>query len=211
MRARKFVTSFGNVASLLLLLVIWSALPRVTVGAENNPAATSDTAPSANISSETVRNYIDWITQEIGWTPADVPPIKITSFAHLRELSGLSNDAEWIRPAAFYSRSEHLIYLADNWNKDDLVDQSILVHELVHHLQLEDHIQFACWVLLKCNKISAAVDNGKSMIPAVFLAFRRSAGDRRFCLLKRNRHAISRRRWRRRGRLLLCVNGTPKH
>jgi len=35
--------------------------------------------------------------------------------------------------------------LADNWNKIDLIDQSILVHELVHHLQLEDHIQFACW------------------------------------------------------------------
>ena len=114
------------------------------MGAENSPGAKADTAPSVNISSETVRSYIDWITQQTGWPAADVPPIKITSFAHLRELSGLSNDAEWIRPAAFYSRSEHLIYLADNWNKDNLVDQSILVHELVHHLQLEDHIQFAC-------------------------------------------------------------------
>ena len=72
-------------------------------------------------------------------------PIKITSFARLRELSDLSNDAEWIRPAAFYSKDEHLVYLADNWNKNDLVDQSILVHELVHHLQSKDHIQFACW------------------------------------------------------------------
>src|SRR6266581_5988885 len=50
---------------------------------------------------------------------------------------------------------------------------------------------------LKCNKIPAAIDNGKNMVPAVLLAFCRSAGDRRFCLLKRNWRAISRGRWRR--------------
>jgi hypothetical protein len=145
MRARNFMTQFGDVASLSLLLVIWLALPSVTVGEENSPPAKSDAVPSAKISSDTVRSYINWIIQQTGWPTADTPPIKITSFAHLRELSGLSSDAEWIRPAAFYSKSEHLIYLADSWNTDDLVDQSILVHELVHHLQLEDHIQFACW------------------------------------------------------------------
>jgi hypothetical protein len=145
MRARKFVTPFGYAASLSLFLVIWSALPSVTVGAENSPPAKSDVGPSAKISSETVRSYISWIIQQTGWPAAGIPLIEITLFAHLRELSGLSSDAKWIRPAAFYSKSEHLIYLADSWNKDDPVDQSILVHELVHHLQIEDHIQFACW------------------------------------------------------------------
>jgi hypothetical protein len=145
MRPRKFVTPFSYAASLSLFLVIWSALPSVTVGAENSPPAKSDVGPSAKVLSETVRSYINWIIQQTGWPAAGIPPIKVTSFAHLRELSGLSSDAEWIRPAAFYSKSEHLIYLADSWNKDDLVDQSILVHELVHHLQIEDHIQFACW------------------------------------------------------------------
>jgi hypothetical protein len=145
MRPRKFVTPFSYVASLSLLLVIWSALPSVTVDAENSPPAKSDVGPSAKISSETIGSYINWIIQQTGWPAAGMPPIKITSFAHLRELSGLSSDAEWIRPAAFYSKSEHLIYLADSWNEDDLVDQSILVHELVHHLQIEDHIQLACW------------------------------------------------------------------
>jgi hypothetical protein len=145
MRARKFVAPFGYAASLSLFFVIWSASPSITVGAENSPPAKSDVGPSAKIPSETVHSYINWIIQRTGWPAADVPPIKITSFAHLRELSGLSSDAEWIRPAAFYSKSEHLIYLADGWNKDDLVDQSILVHELVHHLQIENHIEFACW------------------------------------------------------------------
>ena len=139
----------------LFALVIWSALPSAAVRAENSSPAKFDTPDNrrpeqdvsspVKISSETARGYINWIIQQTGWPTADIPPVKITSFAHLRELSGLSSDAEWIRPAAFYSKSQHLIYLADSWNKDDLVDQSILVHELVHHLQIEDHIQFACW------------------------------------------------------------------
>jgi hypothetical protein len=135
--------------------VIWSTVPSAAAGPENNSSTKSDTPengrselevdPSVKISSETVRSDINWIIQQTGWPAAGIPPIKITSFAHLRELSGLSSDAEWIRPAAFYSKSEHVIYLADKWNKNDLLDQSILVHELVHHLQIEDNIQFACW------------------------------------------------------------------
>jgi hypothetical protein len=145
MRFRNFATPFRYTASFSLFFVIWSASPSVAVGPENSLAAKSDVGPSARISSETVRSYINWITQRTGWPDAGMPPIKITSSAHLRELSDLASDAEWIRPAAFYSKSEHLIYLVDSWNKDDLIDQSILVHELVHHLEIEDHIQFACW------------------------------------------------------------------
>jgi hypothetical protein len=144
MRATKFM--------LFALLVIWSAFSFAAVRAENGSPAKSDNgraeqevSPSVKISSETVHSYINWIVQQTGWTAANVPPIKITSFAHLRELSGLATEAEWIRPAAFYSKDDHVIYLADSWNKDDLVDQSILVHELVHHLQIEDQIRFACW------------------------------------------------------------------
>ncbi len=38
-----------------------------------------------------------------------------------------------------------MIYLANTWKNDDVLDQSILVHELVHHLQMENHIQLECW------------------------------------------------------------------
>jgi len=138
-----------------LFSVICLAHSSVAAGADNGPPTESGTpdnghaerqvGPAANIPSKTIQGYIDWIIQQTGWPAAGVPPIRLTSFAHLRELSGLSSDAEWIRPAAFYSKSEHLIYLADGWNKDDLVDQSILVHELAHHLQIEDRVQFPCW------------------------------------------------------------------
>jgi hypothetical protein len=142
-------------ASFALFFVACLAHSYVAAGANNGPSAESGTpdnghaeqrlGPAAKIPSETIQGYINWIIQQTGWPAAGVPPIRLTSFAHLRELSGLSSDAEWIRPAAFYSKSEQLIYLADGWNKDDLVDQSILVHELVHHFQIEDHVQFPCW------------------------------------------------------------------
>jgi hypothetical protein len=150
-----FGRDLGFAVLFAFLFVIWSAIPFAAVRAENsspakfdtpdNGRAEQDVRSSVKISSETARSYINWIIQQTGWPAAGIPPIKTTSFAHLRKLSGLSSDAEWIRPAAFYSKSEHLIYLADSWNEDDLVDQSILVHELVHHLQIEHHIKFACW------------------------------------------------------------------
>jgi len=142
MRATNFV--------LFSLFLVWSTFPSAVRAEDGSPAnsdngrAEQEVTPSL-IASETVRSNINWIVQQTGWPAANVPPIKVTSFAHLRDLSGLSSEAEWIRPAAFYSKGEHAIYLAENWNKDDLVDQSILVHELVHHLQIEDNIQFECW------------------------------------------------------------------
>jgi hypothetical protein len=151
MHAKK-LTLIACGVSFFVLLVIWTPPTSVAAGAENIPPeksvnehAEQEIASSLKISSETVRSYINWINQQTGWPAAGIPTIRVTSFAHLRELSGLSSDAEWIRPAAFYSKSEHLIYLADSWNKDDLVDQSILIHELVHHLQIQDHIEFTCW------------------------------------------------------------------
>jgi hypothetical protein len=146
MRAKQAGALLGYAALFGFLFVTWATVPSAAVEPENSSRAKSESPengraelevdPSVKISSETVRSYINWIIQQTGWPAA---------FAHLRELSGPSSDAEWIRPAAFYSKSEHSIYLADVCNKDDLVDQSILVHELVHHLQIEDNIQFPCW------------------------------------------------------------------
>jgi Domain of unknown function (DUF6647) len=153
MRAKK-LTGLLAYAALCAFFFVWSTHPSAAAGPENSSPAKSDTPengrvdqvdPSVKTSSETARSYINWIIQQTGWPAAGIPPIKITSLAHLRDLSGLSSDAEWIRPAAFYSKSEHSIYLADSWNRNDLRDQSILLHELVHHLQIEDNIQFPCW------------------------------------------------------------------
>lgn len=150
------MTSLRYTVSVALSLAINSALPSLLIARDFNPPAKSSipddghpeqqVGSSAKISSDTVRGYISWIVQQTGWTAADIPPIKITSLAHMRDmLLGPSSGMPWIRPAALYSKSEHLINLSESWKKDDLLDQSILVHELVHHLQVQNRIQLECW------------------------------------------------------------------
>jgi hypothetical protein len=127
--------------ALIALLLAISSMFFQTSRAER--AATSI---PAKISANVIRDYIKWIVDQTGWPTADVPPIETTSLDDLAKmLLGPSSGLEGIRPAALYSKNEHLIYLATTWKKDDVLDQSILVHELVHHLQTENHIQLECW------------------------------------------------------------------
>jgi uncharacterized protein DUF6647 len=98
------------------------------------------------ISADVVRGYIKWIVDQTGWATADVPVVKIVSSDELTKmLLGPSNEFDPVKPGALYSKSERLIFLASTWKRDDVLDQSILVHELVHHLQMENHIQLECW------------------------------------------------------------------
>jgi len=45
---------------------------------------------------------------------------------------------------SLYSRETHIVYLRDTWNPDNLFDRSLLVHELVHHLQMLNKLRMAC-------------------------------------------------------------------
>ena len=45
---------------------------------------------------------------------------------------------------ALYSSKNHTVYLPDSWHSNDLRDRSILLHELVHHLQYLNHVKVTC-------------------------------------------------------------------
>jgi len=45
---------------------------------------------------------------------------------------------------AFYYFKNRSIYLPDYWSKDNVVHRSILLHELVHHFQYINNINFRC-------------------------------------------------------------------
>lgn len=45
---------------------------------------------------------------------------------------------------AIYDTSSHTIYLPEKWRGESPADQSILVHEMVHHLQNLGGIKFEC-------------------------------------------------------------------
>lgn len=129
----------ASIALLLAISLTFSQAP----SAEH---ASEPTSISANLSADTVRGYIKWIVDQTGWPIADVPPIKTVSSNELTKmLLGPSSELEPVQPGALYSKNEHLIFLASTWKKDDTLDQSILIHELVHHLQMENHIQLECW------------------------------------------------------------------
>ena len=48
------------------------------------------------------------------------------------------------RTVAIYDDSEKTIYLAEHWRGDSAADVSVVVHEMVHHLQNIGHMHFTC-------------------------------------------------------------------
>ena len=120
--------------------------PTIALSQQGPEQALGPTATSGKISVEMVRDYIKWIADQTGWPVLSIPPIKTVSSSELTKmLFGSSKEVAPVQPGALYSKNEHLIFLASTWRKDDVLDQSILVHELVHHLQMENHVQFECW------------------------------------------------------------------
>jgi hypothetical protein len=45
---------------------------------------------------------------------------------------------------SLYSEIDHTIYLPDSWRPENLRDRSVLLHELVHHLQYRNNIKATC-------------------------------------------------------------------
>jgi hypothetical protein len=43
-----------------------------------------------------------------------------------------------------YNTETHTIYMREDWNGGTPAEVSILVHEMVHHLQAKSHLKFAC-------------------------------------------------------------------
>jgi hypothetical protein len=48
------------------------------------------------------------------------------------------------RTVAIYDDSEKAIYLPESWRGDSAADVSVVVHEMVHHLQNIGHMHFTC-------------------------------------------------------------------
>jgi len=84
-----------------------------------------------------------WIVRQTGWTVCDAPPVHFIPYAELvRNFTGGKPTASRIE--ALYSDRDHSIYLPDSWRADALRDRSILLHELVHHLQYLNKVKATC-------------------------------------------------------------------
>jgi hypothetical protein len=66
---------------------------------------------------------------------------KIAGWSHRRILQ-LEIDAENLR--AFYFESGQTIFLDERWRPQSIADVSVLVHEVVHHLQSRAGLHYRC-------------------------------------------------------------------
>ena len=88
---------------------------------------------------------LNWIAEKKGWKKASLPTIKTAPERTLAiMLFGTPEGFEGIFPKALYDRALHVLYLSDRLTLDAVLDRSILLHELVHHLQVFNDIEFEC-------------------------------------------------------------------
>ena len=75
---------------------------------------------------------------------SDHPTIRYESPATMTSIRYDGGTAGHARVVALYDGRIDTIYLSEGWDRRDPVDISVLVHELVHHLQQKAGLQYAC-------------------------------------------------------------------
>ena len=86
---------------------------------------------------------IAWIVVQTNWAVRETPPIRLIPPAELLKMFPGETPADF-HVEALYSEKDHVIYLSDTWRPDNLRDRSVLLHELVHHLQYLNHVKVTC-------------------------------------------------------------------
>jgi Domain of unknown function (DUF6647) len=105
-----------------------------------------DHLTASNSSAEATKQakvLIAWIVAQTHWIEQEMPPIRIIPHSEIKNMFN-TEATTGSNCEALYSSKNHTVYLADSWHSNDLRDRSILLHELVHHLQYLNHIKVTC-------------------------------------------------------------------
>ena len=86
---------------------------------------------------------IAWIVAQTHWTFHETPPTRLIPSKEIQKRF-TAEDPTGFLIEAFYSEKDHTIFLPDSWHSNALRDRSILLHELVHHLQYLNHVKVTC-------------------------------------------------------------------
>ena len=96
---------------------------------------------------ELLLSLMIWISVITGFTVPEIPHIKKVTLSELRYITFGCDHIQEINKAvcttknpdeltlALYMPEKETILLYNGWDKDKKADQSILLHELVHHMQ----------------------------------------------------------------------------
>lgn len=88
---------------------------------------------------------IAWIAAHSNLAAADRPHVQNVPKQTMSALYfGAAGTKNFFHLEAFYFPSKATIYLPDTWRPADLRDESVLVHELVHHLQAANKVRVSC-------------------------------------------------------------------
>jgi Domain of unknown function (DUF6647) len=86
---------------------------------------------------------IGWIAAQTHWAIHQMPSIRLIPSEEIQKIF-TAEEPTGFNIGAFYSEKDHTVYLPDGWHPNDLRDRSILLHELVHHLQYLNGIKATC-------------------------------------------------------------------
>ena len=109
-----------------------------------------------------------WISAATGLPPAqDLPELVFNTPAELQMLhypGAVYREGDGVPQAvALYNLEEGVIHLTDDWEVRDPVDLSVLLHELVHHMQASADIDYDCRGAMEKVAYDAQIDFLASM------------------------------------------------
>ena len=85
-----------------------------------------------------------WIAAETGWHIAQPPRVEFVSHEELVDRAFGPETCPTASVSALYEHATGVIYLDETWDAADPSQVSILVHELVPHLQSANKIEAPC-------------------------------------------------------------------
>jgi Domain of unknown function (DUF6647) len=88
---------------------------------------------------------IAWIAAHSNLAAAGTPDIHYVQKHSMKGIYAVAAaQGSYLQLEAFYVPGKAAVYLQNTWRADDLRDKSVLLHELVHHLQAANHVKVSC-------------------------------------------------------------------
>ena len=93
--------------------------------------------------------FLTWISAHTGLPSVDtVPEIAFSTPGEIESLNASDmeyrSDGDATRTVALYDLEHRVIHLPAGWSERDPVALSVLLHELVHHVQVVSGQEYAC-------------------------------------------------------------------
>lgn len=121
---------------------------RATVEEAQPAQAPNDSDPEMGA---ILQRLIAWIADNTHYSPPKPPRVVFEDEESLakRFYGGVPTDDEPLQVKALYDHASGTVLLCDCWDVDDVFDQSVLLHELVHHVQRHNRTVSQCRAALE--------------------------------------------------------------